>query len=512
MLRLVHRVASWVLKRRIEQIEHFMLNPLEVQDQLFHSLIQQAETTIWGQTYGYQDAGFNLERFRQQVPISTYEQLYPWFEREWEGEAEVLWPGRRNWFSKSSGTTNDKSKFIPVSPEALEECHYKAGQDMLALYFEQNPESKLFTGKSVSIGGSHFQHPTQKHIRYGDVSAVLLENLPRFYELMRAPNREIALITDWEEKLEMMSEALLHEEVTALGGVPTWTLLLLRYMLDKYGVESGNMRELWPNLEVFFHGGVNFEPYRKQFDDLIHGEDMYYMNCYNASEGYFALQNDLAVNDMLLLLDYGIFYEFVPVDQLDEAHPQALTLDQVEAGQTYAMVISTNAGLWRYLIGDTVTFTSTYPFKIQVAGRTQHFINAFGEELMVDNAEKAIAYAAEATDAVVQNYTAGPIYLEGQSRGGHEWVIEFSQRPTYLPAFVEALDQQLRMLNTDYDAKRQKDLALLLPTVHEVPEGTFFQWMKKRGKLGGQNKVPRLANHRKYVEDILSMVAHQSNR
>lgn len=507
MLRLVHRVASWVLKRRIEQIEHFMLHPMDVQAQVFQSLIEQAVPTTWGQTYGYPELGFDFDTFQKRVPISTYEDIYPWFQREWQGESDVLWPGRRNWFAKSSGTTNDKSKFIPVSPESLEHCHFKAGQDMLALYFEQNPESKMFTGKAVSIGGSHFAHPNQKHIRFGDVSAVLLENLPKFYELMRAPSREIALISDWEEKLDMMSEALVHEDVTSIAGVPTWTLLLLQYMLDKYQIDSGNMREIWPNLEIYFHGGVSFAPYRRQFEELIRGTGMHYMNCYNASEGYFALQNDFAVDDMLLLLDYGIFYEFIPIDQVDQDHPTTLTLDQVEVGETYAMVISTNAGLWRYLIGDTVTFTSKTPYKIQVAGRTQHFINAFGEELMVDNAEKAVAYAAAETDAIVQNFTAAPIYLEGKNKGGHEWIIEFTKRPTSLEGFTHHLDQKLRSLNTDYDAKRQKDLALGMPLIHPVPAGTFLAWMKKRGKLGGQNKVPRLANHRTYVEDIQGMMA-----
>ena len=504
MRQIVHKVASWFLKRRIDQIEHFISHPHATQQVIFQHLISNAKNTDWGRQYGYGDIR-SVDDFRARVPISTYEDIFPWIERVLNGEQDVLWPGKTAWFAKSSGTTNDKSKFIPVTPESLDECHYKAGQDMLCMYFHNKPDSKMFAGKSLSIGGSHTIHQHNKFARYGDLSAVIVENLPRFYELMRTPSKPVALMDNWEEKLEAMAQEVIKEDVTTIAGVPTWTLVLIQRLFEMRK-DAHNLLDIWPNMELYIHGGVSFEPYREQFKQLIPSEQMTYLDCYNASEGFFAVQSELNARDMLLMLDYGIFYEFIPIEFLDQDHPPTHVLGEVEVGRTYAMVISTNGGLWRYQIGDTVTFTSIDPYKIKVTGRTKHFINAFGEELVVENAEMAISAASKATGAIVSNYTAAPIYFKDNEKGGHEWLIEFDSPPQTMDRFTQILDQTLQQLNTDYEAKRQGNLALGPPVVHSLPNGSFHAWMKKRGKLGGQNKVPRLANHRKYVSDILEML------
>jgi hypothetical protein len=504
MLLLVHKFASWILKRRISQIESFLYHPHEVQEAHFEMLIERAVSTSWGKEYGYADID-TLAKFRERVPISNYEKLYPWIERTLKGEADVLWPGQILWFSKSSGTTNDKSKYIPVTEDALEGCHFKAGQDMLALYFSEQPESKLFTGKALSIGGSHNVSHFNPQAHIGDVSAVITENLPRFFELMRAPSKEVALMADWEPKIEAMAEEIMHEDITSIAGVPTWTLVLIRRVFEKRGITSGNLLDVWPNLELFLHGGVNFDPYRQQFMDLIPSPQMTYLDVYNASEGFFAVQNELNSLDMLLMLDHGIFYEFIPVEELGRDHPKTHVLGEVELGRSYAIVISTNAGLWRYMVGDTVMFTSLDPYKIKVTGRTKQFINAFGEELVVENAERAITAACEATGAIVCDYTAAPIYFKEGEKGGHEWLIEFEKQPHNLEQFREVLDQTLKQVNSDYEAKRTMDIALAPPLIHVLSTGTFHHWMKLRGKLGGQHKVPRLANDRLYLEEILQL-------
>ncbi|RMG24758.1 MAG: hypothetical protein D6730_12170 [Bacteroidetes bacterium] len=507
---LIHKIANWFLKRRMDQVERFMRFPHETQEQLLLQLLEKARNTCWGKTYGYADIR-NAESFRKWVPLSTYEQLFPFIDRAFRGEADVLWPGKMNWFAKSSGTTNDKSKYIPVSPEALEGCHFKAGQDMLTMYLQNKPESKLFTGKALSIGGSHYPNPHNPNIRVGDVSAVITENLPVFYEMMRTPSKEVALMSNWDEKIEAMANEVMQEDVTSIAGVPTWTRVLIDRIFDKLGITDRNLLQVWPNLELFVHGGVSFEPYRQQFRQLIPTDNMTYLDCYNASEGFFAVQNELQGNDMLLMLDYGIYFEFLPMEHFEEENPPVLGLHEVETGVNYALVISTNAGLWRYLIGDTIMFTSTSPYKIRVTGRTKYFINAFGEELIMDNAEQALQAACQATGAVIADYTAAPIYFgEDQGKGGHEWLIEFRQAPNDLERFTQVLDDTLKQLNSDYEAKRSFDLALLAPLVRVLPPGTFMSWMRKRGKLGGQNKVPRLANHRRYVDEILAMLAVDS--
>ncbi|MEM6263373.1 MAG: GH3 auxin-responsive promoter family protein [Bacteroidota bacterium] len=505
---IIHKIASWYILRRLEKIQRFSDHPIETQKRVHQSLMEKGKHTQWGQDHNYK-AFDRLDQFQEAVPISTYEELFPYIERTLNGEENVLWPGRTTWFAKSSGTTNDKSKFIPMSEESMDHCHFEAGRDLLAAYFNNREDSRLFSGRVLSLSGSHDINHQNGKSHYGDLSAVLLENLPFFYSLVRIPSKRVALMAEWEGKIAAMAEEIVQTDMTGFAGVPTWAMVLFNHIFDKRGTPQSerNLLDIWPNLECFAHGGVNFAPYRPQFEALIPSKRMAYQNCYNASEGFFGFQDNLEVDDLLLLLDYGIFYEFIPMDQMNEDHPKTLTLEEVELDTVYAMVISTNGGLWRYMLGDTVEFTSLYPFKIRVAGRTKHFINAFGEELMVGNAEAALAHACELTGAIISDYTAAPVFFDGASQGRHEWLIEFDRPPANLEEFVYHLDEHLQHLNSDYEAKRYQGMALQIPLVHAMPQGTFYQWMKKRGKLGGQNKVPRLANERKYVEDILQMVA-----
>ncbi|WP_108209944.1 GH3 auxin-responsive promoter family protein [Pontibacter mucosus] len=491
------------MKKRIHDIDLFRKYPHEVQLELFQDLISTAKSTEWGKKYGYGDS-MSVQEFQERVPISTYEDLYPYIERMMKGEQNVLWPSKIEWFAKSSGTTNARSKYIPVSPESLEDCHYKGGKDMLSIYVNLYPDTKLFTGKGLSIGGSHRPSEFNAKVNCGDVSAVIMQNLPIWAEAMRTPPLKVALMDKWEEKIEKMVEVTVKENVTSLSGVPTWTYVLLKRILEVTG--KSNILEVWPNLELFTHGAVAFGPYRQLFRELIPSSQMNYLEVYNASEGFFGIQDQAGTEDeMLLMLDYGVYYEFIPMDQLEEEHPKTLTLDQVELGKNYALVISTNAGLWRYKIGDTVRFTSLSPYRIKISGRTKHFINAFGEEVIVENAEVAITAACDATGAVISNFTAAPIYLESDKRGGHEWLIEFEKEPNDLKRFTQVLDQKLREVNSDYDAKRQNDIALQEPLVHAAPVGTFLNWLSHKGKLGGQNKVPRLSNTREYLEEIMEV-------
>lgn len=506
---LINSILTWVMKKRIHQIELFMKYPHEVQDELFRKLLMEASTTEFGKKYGFSDIQ-SLEQYRQRVPVSTYENLFPYIKRLMQGEQNILWPTEVTWFSKSSGTTNDRSKFIPVSQEALEECHFKGGKDLISIYVNNFPETRLFDGKGLAVGGSHQinEYDSSESSFYGDVSAVIMQNLPPWAQFIRTPSLETALMGNWEEKIEKMAVETAGVNVTNIAGVPTWTALLIQRIVALQKKE--NILEVWPNLEVFFHGAVAFHPYRNLFETLIPKSSMRYVETYNASEGFFGIQDQSDAQEMLLMLDYGIYYEFLPIDELGKDQPKAIGLQDVEVGKNYAMIVSTNAGLWRYNIGDTVKFTSVSPYRIKISGRTRHFINAFGEEVIIENAETAITYACEQTGALIDNFTAAPIFLEKGKRGGHEWIIEFKVRPKSLEHFGQALDAGLRKINSDYDAKRQHDLALVGPKIHSVPQGTFYLWMKNRGKLGGQNKVPRLFNNRDYVEDILKMVAQRT--
>ncbi len=493
------------MKKRIHQIELFMKYPHDVQDELLKKLLQSGRSTEFGRKFDFASID-QYDQFRERVPISTYEELFPYIERLMRGEQNILWPSEIKWFSKSSGTTNARSKFIPVSSEALEDCHFKGGKDMLSIYMNNHPDTKIFDGKGLAVAGSYQlnENDPSSTSYYGDVSAVIMQNLPQWAEFVRTPSLDTALMTNWEEKIEKLARETATVNVTNLAGVPTWTILLIQRIVELQGKQ--NIMEVWPNLEVFFHGAVAFKPYQKLFNTLIPGPQMHYWETYNASEGFFGIQDQRDSNELLLMLDYGIFYEFIPMDEFENENPKAVRLSEVELGRNYAMIISTNAGLWRYNIGDTVKFTSVSPYRIKISGRTKNFINAFGEEVIVENAETAITKACEATGAIIDNFTAAPVYLQEGKKGGHEWIVEFKVKPHDLAAFTHVLDTTLRSINSDYDAKRQHDLALVAPVVHSVEEGTFYNWMKKRGKLGGQNKVPRLSNSREYVEDILTLV------
>ncbi|MFD0751009.1 GH3 auxin-responsive promoter family protein [Mucilaginibacter calamicampi] len=496
-------VFTWFMKKRIHQIELFMKYPNEVQEEWFEQLITRAENTEWGKKHHYKSIT-NLTEFKERVPIQTYDTLKPYIERMLQGEQNVLWPSEIRWFAKSSGTTNDRSKFIPVSEDALEECHFKGGRDLLTIYFNNRPDAKMFTGKILTLGGSHQISQLSPDTSFGDLSAVLMKNLPLWAEFHRTPDLDIALLENFEEKIERMAHATKDVNVTSISGVPTWNLLLFKRILEITGKK--NLLEVWPNLEMYFHGAVNFTPYREQFKKLIPDDNMYYLENYNASEGFFGIQDTKEPGEMLLMLDYGVFYEFLPLENLHDEHPHTLTLDEVELDKNYALIISTNAGLWRYMIGDTIKFTSLDPFRIQITGRTKHFINAFGEEIIIDNAERALAEACAQTGAIIRDYTAAPVYFNGDECGAHEWLIEFEKRPLEFERFVDIMDETLRRVNSDYDAKRFKDMALRRPIVRNVPKDTFFNWMRDRGKLGGQHKVPRLANNREYVDAILKVV------
>ncbi|WP_421874143.1 GH3 auxin-responsive promoter family protein [Marinoscillum sp.] len=505
-MEIINSILTWVMKKRIHDIELFMKYPHEVQEELRISLLNRAAKTEYGLKYGFESIT-TREEYQRNVPIVSYEDLFPYIERLMKGRQNVLWPSEVRWFAKSSGTTNARSKFIPVSPEALEDCHYKGGKDLLSIYVNNYPDTKMFTGKNLVIGGSQQVNQFDKNAKsyYGDVSAVLIKNLPFWAQMVRTPSLDIALMDEWEEKIEKMAHYTIDENVTSISGVPTWTIVLLERILELRGVDS--ILDVWPNLEAFIHGAVAFKPYRQLFKSLIPSENMRYMETYNASEGFFGIQDLTDSTEMLLMLDYGIYYEFIPVEEWDNENPKTLSLEEVEVGKNYAIIISTNAGLWRYKIGDTVRFTSVDPYRIKISGRTKHFINAFGEELIIENAEEAISAACERTMAEMENFTAGPRYLQAGAKGCHEWVIEFNKHPDDLERFKQILDEKLREINSDYDAKRHKDMALTAPIIHQVPKGTFYSWMKGRGKLGGQNKVPRLSNNREYLDDLLGVLA-----
>ena len=499
---LLNTSLKWLLQRRLPRIEAMMQQPGAVQQQVFTQLIRAGKRTQWGRQYGYQSIK-TISDFQRQVPVSSYEDLFPYIERVMQGESNVLWPSPVRWFSKSSGTTNARSKFIPVTTESLDESHFKGGKDMMALYIANNPDSRAFEGKGLSIGGSLHANPYGVNSAAGDVSAVMMKNLPSWAQYIRTPSIDIALMDEWETKLERMAEVCSQENVTSMLGVPTWGLVLIDKILARTG--KSNILEVWPNFEVMMHGAVNFQPYRELFQQQVFpSSTVRYQEVYNASEGFFAIQDDLSrIGEMLLMLDYGIFYEFVSLCDADQPFPKTLTIDEVELDKNYALVISTNGGLWRYKVGDTVRFTSLYPHRLKVSGRTKHFINAFGEEVIVENAETAITRACEATGAIMAEYTAGPVYMSNGANGCHEWVIEFTQEPNSQHRFNQVLDEILRQINSDYDAKRYNDIVLKRPRIHVVQPGTFYAWMKHRGKIGGQHKVPRLANSREYLDDIL---------
>ncbi len=495
-------IVNWMNTKRLHQIDLFRKYPCDVQREGLMNLLGEARDTWLGKKYGFPEIR-SVEQFQERVPRCTYEDLQPLIKRVMSGEQNLLWPSEVKWFAKSSGTTSDKSKFIPVTWEALEDCHFRGGKDVLAIYHQNYPENKLLTGKGLTLGGSHQITSYSNQSFYGDLSAILIENMPFWAHFIRTPSQDVALMSEWEEKMDVITRETIRDNVTSLAGVPSWNLVLIKHILEFTGKKS--LLEVWPNLELFIHGGVSFIPYREQFQKLIPSPQMHYLEVYNASEGHFAIQDEPGRDDMLLMLDYGVFFEFIPADRVSDPDARALTLNDVVPGVNYAIVISTNGGLWRYIIGDTVIFTSTFPHKIKISGRTRHFINAFGEEVIIENAEKALDIACSKTGAVIHEYTAAPVYMGDDRKGSHEWLIEFEKAPSDLEYFTSVLDNALCSINSDYEAKRYKDITLEMPTVRNLPRGTFYQWMSLKGKLGGQNKVPRLSNDRNYIEEILSM-------
>ncbi|MFY9153877.1 MAG: GH3 auxin-responsive promoter family protein [Prolixibacteraceae bacterium] len=498
----LNSIIKWVNFKRIYEIDLFKKHPHEVQREVLFELLGKASNTEFGLKHNFRNIHSEKE-FRDQVPIQGYDDIKPSVERMMLGEKNLLWPSETRWFAKSSGTTNEKSKFIPVSKDSLEDVHIRGGRDVLAIYLQNYPDSAFLSGKALTLGGSHKVHNYNNNCYYGDLSAIIIENIPFWTDFYRTPSTEISLIEEFEEKIEKIIQYSLDENVTSFAGVPSWYLVLLKRVLEVTGKD--NILEVWPNLEIFTHGGVNFEPYREQYKKLIPSPNMHYMETYNASEGFFGIQDEPDKKDMLLMLDYGIYYEFIPMDEFRADQLNAIPLEEVETGKNYAMVISTNGGLWRYLIGDTIRFTAKYPFKFVITGRTKHFINAFGEEVIIDNAEKAFKIACERTGAIISEYTGGPIYMKENQKGAHEWVIEFEKEPNDLEHFIQIFDGALKTINSDYEAKRHKNLSLEKPHVIVAKKGLFYEWMNKRGKVGGQNKIPRLANDRQYLDSLIEL-------
>jgi hypothetical protein len=500
-MKLLSPAISSLARMRLWRIEAWKNNPLDAQREVLQELVTSAQYTEFGRKYNFSNL-FNVRDFKAAVPIHEYDDMKPYIQRIMNGEQNILWNTPIYWFAKSSGTTSDKSKFIPISDESLKDCHFKAAKDVLTLYYQYNPDSALLTGKGLVIGGSHNINPMNNEVQYGDLSAVLLQNTPFWGHWLRTPDLSIAIMDEWESKIEKLARSTIKENVTSVSGVPTWTTVLFKRILDITGKKT--ISEVWPSLELFMHGGVSFTPYKEQFQKLI-GKNINYLEMYNASEGFIAAQDIPGEEGMLLFTDHGIFIEFMPVSEYGKKDPQTISLQDVELGKNYAPVISTNGGLWRYLLGDTVQFTSLKPFRIKVSGRLKHYMNAFGEEVIVDNSDKAIAVAEERTGSVVNDYTAAPIYFSETSNGAHEWLIEFEKEPKDLDAFTRELDATLKNINSDYEAKRHKDIALRMPIIHSLKKGAFSEWLHSKGKLGGQHKVPRLSNERKLVEEILQM-------
>lgn len=494
-------LISWYFRQRLKSLDDVLHRPVAVQERMLQNLLDAGRYTEWGRKYDFASIR-NYRQFKERFPLQDYESLKPYIERTMQGEQGLLWPGDIYWFAKSSGTTQDKSKFIPVSFESLEECHFKGGRDALSFHCAAFPETGIFEGRALLIGGSHSVSQHNDNTYYGDLSAVLMNHMPVWASMLKTPDLSIALMEHWEEKVEKMALATMNENVTSISGVPTWTLVLFRRLLEMTGAK--HIHEIWPGLELYIHGGVSFIPYYEQFTSLLPGSGMRYLETFNASEGFFGVQDQPGVREMLLMTDYGIFYEFIPAEMGDDEDPPVISLEDVVTGVNYAMVITTNSGLWRYRLGDTIRFSSVAPYRFTITGRTRLFMNAFGEELMIDNADRAVQLACKATGAVLKEYTAAPVYMS-ETEPGHEWLFEFEVQPDSMLRFAEMLDKELKSCNSDYEAKRQGDLALKMPKVRNMPSGTFHAWMKQRGKLGGQHKVPRLSNDRKFIEEILAM-------
>ncbi|WP_417195804.1 GH3 auxin-responsive promoter family protein [Bizionia sp.] len=498
---IVNSIASWFLKKRFHQIELFLKYPNEVQEELLMQLLYKAKDTEFGRTHGF-DSIKSYQTFADRVPISSYEEYQPMIERSRLGENNIFWPQPIKWFAKSSGTTNAKSKFIPVSEDALENCHYAASKDLLCMYLNNNENAQLFTGKSLRLGGSKELYKENGTV-FGDLSAILIDNMPFWAEFSSTPSNKVSLMNNWEEKMQAIVNETIQENVTSLAGVPSWMLVLLNNVLETTGKD--NLHDIWPNLEVYFHGGVSFLPYVDQYKKILPKTDFRYYEIYNASEGFFAIQDQNKSSELLLMLDYGIFYEFIPMETYGTKDEKIIPLSQVEIDKNYAVIITTNAGLWRYKIGDTIRFTSINPYRIKVSGRTKHHINAFGEELIIENAEDALKKVCKKTKSEIVDYTAAPIFMDGKEKGAHEWIIEFKTPPENIHYFNELFDNALKSLNSDYEAKRYNNMTLNKPTIHIARERLFYDWLKATDKLGGQHKVPRLSNTRDYLDALLEL-------
>jgi len=498
---LVNSIASWFLKKRFHQIELFLKYPNEVQTELLLNLIETAKDTQIGKKFDFASIN-NYRTFAERIPISTYEEYHDIIERSRNGETNIFWPTPIKWFAKSSGTTNAKSKFIPVSMESLEDCHYAAGKDLLCMYLNNNENSQMFTGKSLRLGGSKELY-RENGTAFGDLSAILIDNMPLWAEFSSTPSNKVSLMSDWEYKMQAIVDETINENVTSLTGVPSWMLVLLNNVLETTG--KNNLFDVWPNLEVYFHGGVSFSPYKDQYKKILPQSGFKYYEIYNASEGFFAIQDKNNSSDLLLMLDYGIFYEFIPMDTYGTSKQKVIPLSEVKLNQNYAVIITTNAGLWRYKIGDTVRFTSINPHRIKVSGRTKHHINVFGEELIIENAEEALKKVCKKTKSQIVDYTAAPIFMKGKEKGAHEWIIEFKTHPEDIHYFNELFDNALKALNSDYEAKRYNNITLNKPSIHVARKNLFYDWLKQNNKLGGQHKVPRLSNTRDYIDELLKL-------
>ncbi len=496
------KIAKAIFKPRLKEIDLYTNYAVDIQEEVLRNLLSAAKDTEWGKKYNFSSIQ-SYDDFRSRLPIQTYDDVKPYVERMIAGEQNILWPSKIRFFAKSSGTTSDKSKFLPLSKESLKNIHYKGGQDVVTLYLQMNPESRMFSGKGLILGGSHAPSQPSANNLIGDLSAILIENINPIVNLIRVPCKKIALMDEWETKIEALVHSTMDQNITNLSGVPSWMLVVLKQILEIKG--KSRIEEVWPNLEVFFHGGVAFTPYREQYNQIIQSSKMHYVETYNASEGFFGTQNNLLDPSMLLMVDYDIFYEFIPLEEIDEENPKVLSLGEVELNKNYALIISTSSGLWRYMIGDTIKFTNNRPFKFVITGRTKHFINAFGEELIIDNAEKGLAKACKATGAQVAEYSAAPVYMDENAKCRHQWLIEFEKYPDSLNEFAKILDESLKELNSDYEAKRSKDIALQPLEIIVARKGLFYDWLSKKGKLGGQHKVPRLSNTRTYIEEMLEL-------
>lgn len=496
----INTILGLFTQKRLAQIDYFKANPLKVQRECLQELLSRAAATEYGQKYDFSSI-LTTEQYKERLPIVHYEDISGYVRRMMEGENNILWPEEVEWFAKSSGTTDAKSKFIPVSPSSLEDCHFRGGKDVIAIFNRLYPDAGVFSGKTLALGGSSEVSKTNNNCQYGDLSAILISNTPFWVNRMKTPEASIMLMNNWEEKIEKICETTIKEDVRCLAGVPSWFLTVINKILEKTG--KANLHEVWPNLELFIHGGISFTPYREQYNRLLPDLKMKYLETYNASEGFFGLQDDPNDSSMLLMLDYGVYYEFMPTSELGKSNPRTVLLEDVKTGVNYALIISTNSGLWRYMIGDTIQFTSTKPYKFKITGRTKLFINAFGEEVIIDNATEALNFACRETGADVYEFTAAPIFMGEGKRGAHEWLIEFKNPPADIEQFAELLDNQIQKLNSDYEAKRMLSLERL--HIQIARPNLFNDWLKEKGKLGGQHKVPRLWNDRTHIDELLSM-------